>query len=145
MLFFCVGQKLSLAVCYVTTKKISCCETVALDSNGDTSMVFLLILLRRCAWLPSACCTQHGDKHGPEKSRTHFQCRIRNAIYAINLPNLGWVYTTIYNPIYDDFGDGFFMAGWWFGTFFYFFIDRKESSQLTNIFQRGWNHQLDWI
>ena len=32
-------------------------------------------------------------------------------------------------------------TGWRFGTFFYFPIYWEESSQLTNIFQRGWNHQ----
>ena len=31
--------------------------------------------------------------------------------------------------------------GWWFGTFLYFFIDWELPSQLTNIFQGGWNHQ----
>ena len=35
-------------------------------------------------------------------------------------------------------------TGWWFGTFF-FHILGISSSQLTNIFQRGWNHQPDFI
>ena len=34
------------------------------------------------------------------------------------------------------------LSGWWFGTFFIFSIYWEESSQLTNIFQRGSNHQL---
>ena len=33
------------------------------------------------------------------------------------------------------------LAGWWFGTFFIFPIVGMIWSNLTNIFQRGWNHQ----
>ena len=32
---------------------------------------------------------------------------------------------------------GCFISGWWFGTFLFFYIYWEESSQLTNIFQRG--------
>ena len=33
--------------------------------------------------------------------------------------------------------------GWWFGTFFpYMGNNHHPTSQLTNIFQRGWNHHL---
>ena len=35
----------------------------------------------------------------------------------------------------------FIITGWWFGTCFIFPIYWESSSQLTNIFQRGWNHQ----
>ena len=34
-------------------------------------------------------------------------------------------------------------TGWWFGTFVFLHILGMSSSQLTNIFQRGWNHQPD--
>ena len=33
------------------------------------------------------------------------------------------------------------LSGWWLGTFFIFPIYWEQSSQLTNIFQRDWNHQ----
>ena len=33
---------------------------------------------------------------------------------------------------------------WWFGTFFIFLLG-ISSSQLTHIFQRGWNHQPDTV
>ena len=36
------------------------------------------------------------------------------------------------------------ISGWWFGTFFMtFHISGISSSQLTHIFQGGWNHQID--
>ena len=35
--------------------------------------------------------------------------------------------------------------GWWFQTFFIFIPYLRKSSNLTNIFQMGWNHQLDFI
>ena len=34
-------------------------------------------------------------------------------------------------------------AGWWFQTFFYFHPYLGKWSNLTNIFQMGWNHQLE--
>ena len=40
------------------------------------------------------------------------------------------------------------ITGWWFGIFLIFqYIgnDSPNMSQLTNIFQRGWNHQTDYI
>ena len=36
-----------------------------------------------------------------------------------------------------------FVTGWWFGTSFIFRTLGMSSSQLTNVFQRGWNHQPD--
>ena len=38
------------------------------------------------------------------------------------------------------------LAGWWFQTFFIFTpIWGRFLIWLYNIFQRGWNHQLDWM
>ena len=34
-----------------------------------------------------------------------------------------------------------FIAAWWFGTFFSIYEYWEHSSQLTNKFQRDWNHQ----
>ena len=46
-----------------------------------------------------------------------------------------YIYTYVYIYIY---------SGWWFGTFSIFHIS-GTSSQLTNIFQMGWNHQPVYI
>ena len=35
------------------------------------------------------------------------------------------------------------ISGWWFQIFFYFHPYLGRRSNLTNIFQMGWNHQLD--
>ena len=37
----------------------------------------------------------------------------------------------------------YIFTGWWFGTFVFLHILGMSSSQLTNIVQRGWNHQPD--
>ena len=50
-----------------------------------------------------------------------------------------YIYIIMYRCIYIC------ISGWWFGTFFTFSIYWEKSSQLTNIFQRGWNHQPDDI
>ena len=34
---------------------------------------------------------------------------------------------------------------WWFQTFFYFHPYLGKIPNLTNIFQMGWNHQVDMI
>ena len=36
------------------------------------------------------------------------------------------------------------VAGWWFQIFFIFIPTWGKGSNLTTIFQRGWNHQLGW-
>ena len=37
-----------------------------------------------------------------------------------------------------------YIPGWWFGTLFVFPFSWESYSKLTNMFQKGWNHQPVW-